>query len=503
MTDRLSDEVLLGLSQTVAQQTGLHFGRERWTDLERGIRSAAGKLGCPDAESCVRRLMSAPLTRRETEILAGELTVGETYFFREKRSFEILSEQILPEIARLRQNAERRLRIWSAGCCTGEEPYSIAILLDRILPDARHWQVTILGTDINPRFLQKAAAGVYSEWSFRDSPSWLKERYFKQVDAKHYEILPSIKEKVVFSYLNLAEDGYPSLATNTNAMDLIFCRNVLMYFSPEKARHAIGNFRRSLVEKGWLIVSPTEMSSELFGRYQSVPFDGVTFYRKDESSSSAPTLPRTAGGPVVGWSDAKLIVAPPPLYDFTPAPPVSIQEPAVETVATDSVQTPYEEALAFFNQGNYEQAARTLEADGDSSPPAPESAALLARICANRGELVQARAWAEKGLNADKLNPGLHYLNAIILEEQGMMEEAQAALKRTVYLDPNFVLAHFSLGNCALREKKFKEAGRHFANTRTLLNAYQPNEVLPQSDGLVAGRLREMVESAMAMEKAA
>ena len=503
MTERLPDDVLLGLSQTVAEQTGLYFGRERWTDLERGIRSAAGKLGYPDAESCVRRLMSAPLTRRETEILAGELTVGETYFFREKRSLEILSEQILPEIARLRQNGEHRLRIWSAGCCTGEEPYSIAILLDRILPDLRHWQVTILGTDLNPRFLQKAMAGIYSEWSFRDSPSWLKERYFKQVDAKHYEILPAIKEKVVFSYLNLAEDGYPSLATNTNAMDLIFCRNVLMYFSPEKAKHAIGNFRRSLVEKGWLIVSPAEMSSELFRRYQSVPFDGVTFYRKDEPSSSA-TLPSTAYEPVAEWREAKQTTAPPPLFDFTPpAPPISIQKPTEETVAADSGRTPYEEALAFFNQGNYEQAARKLEGDSDSSPTAPESAALLARICANRGELVQARTWTEKGLHADKLNPGLHYLNAIILEEQGMTEEAQAALKRTVYLDPNFVLAHFSLGNSALREKKFKEAGRHFANTRTLLNAYQPNEVLPQSDGLVAGRLREMVESALAMEKAA
>ena len=221
MIASLSDGVLLRLSQAVAKQTGLNFSRERWPDLERGLRLAADKLGFPDVESCARRLMSAPLTRQETEILAGELTVGETYFFREKKSFEILSEQILPEIARLRQNAERRLRIWSAGCCTGEEPYSIAILLDRILPDLRHWQVTILGTDINPRFLQKAAAGVYSEWSFRDSPPWLKQGYFKQVGANHYEILPSIKERVTFSYLNLAEDGYPSRINGLSAKYLL------------------------------------------------------------------------------------------------------------------------------------------------------------------------------------------------------------------------------------------------------------------------------------------
>ncbi len=501
MIDRLSDELLSGLSRAVADQTGLHFSRERWPDLERGLCSAAGKLGYPDVESCARRLVSIPLTRQETEILAGELTVGETYFFREKKSFEILSDQILPEIMRLRRNTDRRLRIWSAGCCTGEEPYSIAILLDRIVPDLRQWQVTILGTDINPHFLKKASAGIYGEWSFRNSPFWLKERYFKQVDANHYEILPSIRERVVFSYLNLAEDGYPSLATNTNAMDMIFCRNVLMYFSPEKARHAVHHFHRSLMQNGWLMVSPTETSGELFARFGSVQFDGITFYRKGESSSFTTTPPLIMSEPVVGWNEANQAVALPSPVDFKPAPSVSLPEPMVEMPL--SGRTPYEEALALFSQGNYEQAARKLEAEGDSSPAAAEKAGLRARICANLGDLDQARSWAEKALGADKLNAGLHYLSAIILEEQGMTEEAFVALKKTLYLDPNFVLAHYSLGNCALRQRKLKEAERHFTNTRTLLASYQPNEILPQSDGLVAGRLREMVESAMAMEKAA
>jgi chemotaxis protein methyltransferase CheR len=333
MIERLSDELLSGLSQAVARQTGLQFSRERWPDLERGIRSAIGKLGWADAESCVQRLVSAPLPRREIEILAGELTVGETYFFREKRSFEILSDHILPEIARLRRNGERRLRIWSAGCCTGEEPYSIAILLDRILPDLPQWQVTILGTDINPHFLQKAAAGVYSQWSFRDSPSWLKERYFRQIDANHYEIAPSIKKRVLFSYLNLAEDGYPSLATNTNAMDLIFCRNVLMYFSPEKTRHAIHGFRRSLVEQGWLAVSPTETSSELFARYSSVPFDGATFYRKSGVPSPAWTVPSPIIASVAGRDEAEVAVETPPVFNFRPASPVLIAQPEVEMPA--------------------------------------------------------------------------------------------------------------------------------------------------------------------------
>ena len=501
MTGGLSDPWLSELSRVIAEQTGLHFPRERWSDLERGILSAALKFGYPDAESCARWLLSAPLTKKGIEILAGELTIGETYFFREKRSFEILAEQILPEMARARQGAERRLRIWSAGCCTGEEPYSIAILLDRILPDLGQWNVTILATDVNSLFLQKASAGVYSDWSFRDAPAWLKSNYFKRVGERHFEILPRIKVKVTFSYLNLAEDVYPSLANNTNAMDLIFCRNVLMYFTAERMKRVILNFHRSLVDTGWLFVSPTETSPELFSRFCPVPFQGAILYQKGEGRPPRMAFPH----PVEAAShDEAVVVAPEPVFDFIPASavPVPSPEPSPDMPVEHARPTLYEEALALFEQGDYLEAEEKLKAD--SAPPhTAESWALLARICANLGELTEARSWAEKALRADKLNAGLHYLRSVILQEQGANEERIAALKRALYLDPNFVLAHFALGNFALQQKNFKEADKHFSNVLGLLADYQSDDVLPQSDGLVAGRLKEMVESAMAMERAA
>src|SRR5258708_24685213 len=120
MVHTLPDQVLFKLSEFIASQMGLHFPRERWRDLERGLESAAREFGAEDAEAGAQWLLSAPLTRKQIEILAGELTVGETYFFRDKRVFEILSADILPEMMRVRQGADRRLRIWSAGCCTGE-----------------------------------------------------------------------------------------------------------------------------------------------------------------------------------------------------------------------------------------------------------------------------------------------------------------------------------------------------------------------------------------------
>ncbi|MGH8705397.1 MAG: CheR family methyltransferase, partial [Burkholderiales bacterium] len=266
------------MSEFLSACIGLHFPQERWRDLERGLAASARDFDLPDAETCARWLLSEPLTRKQIEVLASHLTVGETYFFREKRSIEILEQHVLPELLRSRRGAEQRLRIWSAGCCTGEEPYSVAMLLDRLILDPEAWNVTLLATDINPRFLRKAAQGVYGEWSFRDTPGWVRERYFKTRRDGRCELHPHVRKKVTFSYLNLADDVYPSLLNNTNAMDVILCRNVLRYFAAERARQVVGNLFRSLVDGGWLIVSPAEASNALFSPFSAVPFPGVVLY---------------------------------------------------------------------------------------------------------------------------------------------------------------------------------------------------------------------------------
>ena len=242
------------LSEFLAQQMGLHFPAERWPDLARGIDAAALEFRFPDAASCIQWLLSAPLSRSQVEILSSHLTVGETYFFREPQVFDVLQTHILPALIQSRRQSGQHLRLWSAGCASGEEAYSLAILLQRLLPDFRQWNISILATDINPHALQKAAAGIYGDWSFRNAPPWLREGYFRAIPGGRYEIAPAVRDMVTFSYLNLAADVYPSLLNNTNAMDIIFCRNVLMYFSPQRAQQVIHNLYRCLVDGGWLIV---------------------------------------------------------------------------------------------------------------------------------------------------------------------------------------------------------------------------------------------------------
>jgi chemotaxis protein methyltransferase CheR len=519
----LSEQLLSQLSEFVAAQMGLYFPRERWPELERGLQSAAREFGAANAEACARWLLAAPLTRNQIEILAADLTVGETYFFRDQRSFEILGEQVLPELMRARSGAEKRLRIWSAGCCTGEEPYSIAIWLDRVLPGLQQWHVTILATDVNPRFLRKAAAGVFREWSFRGAPPWLKESYFVPVDAQRFELLPRIRERVKFAYLNLAQDTYPSLATDTNAMDLIFCRNVLMYFAPEQAGTVITKLYRALIDAGWLIVSPSETSSQLFCQFASMHFDGAILYKKQSGAASAPAPAFWTQMPA-GRLHEDASAAPSFALDSVAAPapsvfPVQLSSSmplgsgpvgaeAIRTIEQESPANPekpapYAEALALFERGNYLEAAQLLKADPASLRGSAQSWALLARICANLGDLAEARSWAEKAVAANKLDAGLHYLRAIILQEQGIEEEAVASLKRALYLATDFVLAHFALGHLARRHGKSSEADKHFSNALTLLQRYQADEVLPHSDGLAAGRLGEMIRSTRPMDDAA
>src|SRR5262249_41291670 len=162
-----------------------------------------------------------------------------------------------PELIRQRHAAGKQIRMWSAGCCTGEEPYSLAMTLSRLLPNPSNWNITILATDVNPRFLKTAAEGRYTNWSFRGSPESLREQLFQRAHGGASESSPAIKRMVSFAELNLAEDVYPTLMTNTNAMDVIFCRNVLMYFSREHATRVAARLHASLMEGGWLFTSPS------------------------------------------------------------------------------------------------------------------------------------------------------------------------------------------------------------------------------------------------------
>jgi len=493
--DDFSDPQLAIISRRITDEMGLCFPEDRWRDLKRGISGAAIELGCRDTADFVNQLLVSPADKKLIEVLARHLTTGETYFFREKQVFEILKERILPELVRSRAGSGKTLRIWCAGCSSGEEPYSVAILLKQMLPDIRDWNITIRATDINLDALARAREGVYGEWSFRDTGPELRNSFFASDEKGRFTVLPEIKKLVSFGYLNLVSDPFPELANNTNAMDLIFCRNVLMYFSPEQAESVTRRFHHALLEGGWFITSVTETSLNLTKEFVGINLPEALVYRKmtrepgvvrkqgpaSRTVNTGHEIPRTLSGRTRGH------VVPPAIKATVATKQVSHKK-QLEPVPTLAA------AFEHYAAGRYGEVASTCEAlpgrEGDM-----RTLVLLTRAYANQGRLDLAESWCRKAITTDRINPETHYLMASILQELGRETEAAESLQRVLYLDPDCILAHYDLGNISLRQGNTKIAGRHFNTAEKILTKLPDDAVVPYSEGLNAAKLLQILRT--------
>ncbi len=450
------------LSGTIAETIGLHFPRDRWPELRRGVAAAVSAAGRQDAAAWLEELISGRSRAEHLRALASHLTIGETYFFRDRKLFEALAGNILPALLHARRFCGHRLRVWSAGCCTGEEAYSLAIVLQQLVPSDEDWPTTVLATDINERFLQKAVAGIYGEWSFRHSQQWLKERYFERTADDRYAIQTGLRRRVVFAPLNLAADA--AEAPETRDMDLILCRNVLMYFTQPQIVRVMNRLHQALAPHGWLAVSASEAALVPPALFEAKPFPGAVLYQKR-------VVPLPGGVSMVVPSVPK----------FEPAPAVSMMPAAAPAV----VNPPPAVAAALGISALEPEAVLAAREVFDPR----------ARALANEGKLAEALACCDQWLAGHKLDLSAHYLRATILEELGEMAQARHALQRTIYLDQDFVLGHFALGSLACGAAQLDEARRHFSNVRRLLQKQKPEAMLPESDGLTAGRLAEIVRN--------
>jgi chemotaxis protein methyltransferase CheR len=257
---------------------------------------------------------------------------------------------------------------------------------------------------------------------------------------------------------------------------------VLIYFTPAHAAKLVESLRHALIDEAWLAVSPSECSQALFRGFTAVNFPGSILYRK--GSSERFTAP--------GWTAPPAAVTVPYLAPAFEVPPIASATAAAAVPLPD----PLEVAESLYAQGRYAEAADTLQAARAENRSRAFS--LLTRALANLGRLADALAWSERWIAADKMDYAAHYVHAMILSEQGEREAARHSLNRALYLEPQFALAHFALGNLA-RAQARSDANRHFDNALRLLRAWPPDQPLPESDGLGAGRLIEIITSVLAL----
>lgn len=489
MSDDVSHGLLIKLTEVLSAQMGLWYPPDRHSDLLRGLRQVGTEMGCADTRDCVLRLLDAPLTRRQIDLLARHLTIGETYFFRDDKSFQALRDQILRPLIYARQFGEKRLRLWSAACSSGEEPYSLAMLLCELMPRHTDWEISILATDLNLDALARAKRAEYSAWSFRALPDSLRSRYFKQVSEGRYVLADSIKSMVRFEHLNLIEDRFPSPISHTQELDVILCRNVLMYFTTETAQTVVNKLAQSLRVGGFLMTSSNEGPGLNFAPLQMQQFNGALAYKKSPPGEPRPAPPRAVATPAAPPRPARPASKPAP-----PAPATKVAAPV--TANTTKQQEALAAARSWLENGEYEKAQHSLleiEANATDTGVKVQASGLLARCCANLGRLAEARGWCEAALVLDKMNPSLYYLRAMILQEQGDAGAAGAALRQALYLDPRHIAAHLALGNLARSQNKPAEAQRNLANARELLLRLDPNSTVPDMEDIPVARILDMI----------
>lgn len=482
MNRKLTDIELSMVCEVIASRMGLYFPVERWIMLRRNLVLAARELGFQNINGFIQWLLSSELNKDQIMILASHLTISETYFWREPQVFTALTDFILPELIKSKKKGEKSIRIWSAGCSTGEEPYSIAIALQKTIQKIEDWNITILATDINPKALSKAVSGIYGTYSFRNSPAWLKSRYFRNKEDRQFEIIPEIKQMVTFTCLSLVE---MSAISNASTMDIIFCRNVLMYFTSEWVTKISQNLFKTLSEDGWFVVSSSELSSYVFPQFTPVNFPGAILYRKGKNGSkyscNIPSDEIPEPLPDIAFFDHRNEMKVVAKEDLQPSSSVAFidRRNKVKVVAKEEPQPQLKTREDILNENK-----------------------ILIRLLADQGHLEEALSLCDEAIASEKLIPGLYLLRASILQELDKSSEAIASLRKAINIDPDYIMGYFTLGNLFIRQGNNKNAERYFNNVLDLLSRCKNDDILPaESEGLSVKYIREIIYANMQTQR--
>lgn len=486
-------ESLTEISRRIAAILGLDFQGNQLHDLERQIKIAAKELEIDVTISSIRDWLSkSSFTNIELKTLATHLTTGETYFFREKAGLELFKDEIVPQIIRQREGTTNQIRIWCAGCSSGEEPYSIAMILKEYFPGLSNWNVTILATDISPVAIQKALHGEYTQWSFRETDPLLKNKYFTPY-GNNWRILPEIKKMVTFSYLNLCQNSYPSSLTNTTEIDIVFCRNVMMYFTPGVIHEVSQRFYNSIITGGWLITSQVELNDEYFSAFERVQYKQSIFYRKSDKREEMPMihinrLPKALPSAVIRKMENKkteINKSVKKLHEKKVQDIVSLLNAPVNRIDPDTL----------YREGNYLKCIDRCQEMIALGKLDNEVFDFLVKSYANAGLLTEGKATINKIISDTLTTPEMYYIYASFLREHHEEEQAELMLRKTIYLNHRHILAHLMSGELLAKRDKRHLAIRHYKTVVELLGKYQDTEVVPESDGSTAGGIKALAIS--------
>ena len=448
----------------VEREFGLRFDDSGRQNIERALvnRLAATRKATTEY---LNLLDAHPI--REILALSTELTVGETYFLRHIEQFQALTQTALPELLRT-PGRSMPLRLLSAGCSTGEEAYSLAIALREsgLGPDA-----SILGVDVNPVSLARARSGRYTDWSLRSVPVATQERWFS-IDGEDVVLDPAIRAAVRFEMHNFSQDA-PDL-WRPDAFDVVFCRNVIMYFTPEVMTEVVARIARSLVPGGFLFLGSAETLRGLSTDFEIRESQGTFYYQR--TPQLRPARVERVGLPAVSRPrvPAPQPASPPPQpASPTPQPASPPPQPASPTPKPAPVSSVPAESLDavidLLRRERFTDALAAMDALPRRSDRDPEVLLLRAALLTHSGSLPAAERACRRLLEVDARSAGAHVLLAMCREGEQDLPAAVDHCRTAITFDPDFAMPHVHLGRLARRMGDRGTARKQYAQSARLL----------------------------------
>lgn len=408
------------------------------------------------------------LSNNEDEFkeLMNLVTINETSFFRFPAQFDALKARIIPEIVQGKAAGDRSFRVWSAGCSTGEEPYTIAMTLTDSSLEPLGYSFEVMGSDVSTHALERARKGVYPDRSLTNLSQDTINRWFEAAEGGHRPVA-RIRERCSFQYHNLIKEPYP--LAYMSGWDVIFCRNVTIYFRLESTKRVVDHFYDALNPGGYLFIGHSETLTSVSERFEAVEIDGVFLYRKPVAK------PGFTFGDIVSKRQrraARASTQKPRPKTERKAPTRSVGGRAA-TSRVESPSTPAEvtaddlvaSAHAMLEQARAVDALVLAERALALEPRNLDAHVVAAFSYADVGDLAAAKSQAEEALSASPLAAPARYILGIIKREEGDMDGAIAEFKRTIYIDRDFVLAHFALANIRKQAGDYTQAKRDYENT--------------------------------------
>jgi chemotaxis protein methyltransferase CheR len=499
------------LRELIANQIGFRIRQQDLQYFQQKISSRITELKLANVNAYYHLLYDATnknqdsfaqenlVAEREWKKLANLITNGESFFFRDRGQFDLLANQILPEIINSKREAKKKgevpflsLKIWSAGCSTGEEVYSLAMLISELISDFAQWSIVIIGTDINQSFLNLARKGSYKQWSFRLTDPLLRTKYFiaDKTDKDRWQVKPYLKNMISFYQDNLVDIN--NISHQNYDLDLVLCRNVFIYFDTDSIAKAVQKIALTLRHGGYFISGHAELQTIEINNFKLLSFPESIVYQylannreikplltKDDAEQNSYYLIQPAEQEQIelielNWQNL-IKTSRKDNNSNSSLQPITKEPVSNIALKTDSIQLQLKEIETLLKQGQYsnviQQAKQIIKHQSDIK----EAYYLIAQAYANQNKLEEAKQNCDRALLIDSIYLEPLYLLAQIAEEQNNYRRAKELLKRIIYLEPLSINAYTDLGSIYSQENDLDRSQKMYQTAYNILQESSQN----------------------------